>query len=357
MTTYAVGAELSLVQIDGLALAAQGSPRALAMLAEKVADGANKSRAVELALQSQALAPDDPEILSITQRIIGDSVPLWHFDIVKDETRNSAFQAAISRAVKPDSRVLDIGSGTGLLAMMAAGAGAKHVTSCEMNPAIADVATQIVAANGFADTVSIVSKHSMDVDPVQDMGGQADIIVSEIVGNDFVCEGVLPALQDAARRLLKPGGKMIPQTGSVIVALAYWDRLSNVEMGEVCGFDMMPFNRLRPSKLKVQVADPKLSLRSESATLFEFNFASTELAATKTKVELGADGKPINGIAQWIRLGMDDEGSLENRPGPDAKSSWACQFFPLQDEIQPDAGTMITVSGGQTTNNLRIWVN
>jgi type II protein arginine methyltransferase len=53
--------------------------------------------------------------------------------------------------VGPATKVLDIGTGTGLLAMMAARAGAREVVACEMNPAVADAASAIVERSENAD--------------------------------------------------------------------------------------------------------------------------------------------------------------------------------------------------------------
>jgi type III protein arginine methyltransferase len=357
MTTYAVGSSLNASQIDALALAATGNARALALLAEKIAAGSQRGRAVELALMAQALLPDDPEIRSIIRPIVANSVPRWHFNIVKDEQRNAAFEAAMQRAVTSQTSVLDIGTGTGLLAMIAAKCGARQVVSCELNPVVAQTAREILSANGLAEKVSVVSKHSMHLDPEADMDGLADLIVAEIISNDFVGEGVLPALNDAARRLMKPGGQMIPQGGSIMIALAHWDRLGDTALGDVCGFDMTPFNALRPAKYRVQVDDPKLALRSDAGKLFTFDFCSSRKAAATSQVALTADGKLINGIAQWICLDMDETGTLENRPENGARSSWDCQFFPLDHEIHPDLGAVVDILGAQTANALRIWAS
>ncbi|MEQ8194714.1 MAG: tetratricopeptide repeat protein, partial [Rhodospirillales bacterium] len=52
-------------------------------------------------------------------------VPSWHFPMLNDRIRNETYQKAIFNTVKSDDIVLDIGCGSGLLAMMAAKAGAK----------------------------------------------------------------------------------------------------------------------------------------------------------------------------------------------------------------------------------------
>ncbi len=73
----------------------------------------------------------------------------WHFNMVNDEPRNAAFARAIAHMVKPGQRVLEIGTGSGLLAMLAArdeqGAPrAAQVITCEANPLLSRLATQII---------------------------------------------------------------------------------------------------------------------------------------------------------------------------------------------------------------------
>src|SRR5688572_24408623 len=42
-------------------------------------------------------------------------IPRWHFEMLNDEERNSAFERALSKAITHSTTVLDIGSGSGLL--------------------------------------------------------------------------------------------------------------------------------------------------------------------------------------------------------------------------------------------------
>ncbi|HEX8669820.1 MAG TPA: class I SAM-dependent methyltransferase [Allosphingosinicella sp.] len=330
--------------------------RKLAALAGAVLTAGDGERAYALAMEARRHAPDDAEVASVTARALSSQVPKWHFRIVRDAVRNAAWEAAIVRAVGPTTRVLDIGAGTGLLGLIAARAGAGAVVGCEMNRAVAEAAAEIVALNGYADRVRIVPKASGDLTE-EELGGRVDLIVSEIVSNDMLAEGVLPTMEDVVPRLLAPGGRIIPSHGQVRVALADWTGLEEARLSDVSGFDMSPFNRLEPSPHALKVGDPRLSLRSEAADLFNFDFASGgPYPPGRATVDLSAQGGRINGVVQWIRLQLDEEGEYENRPGEGAVSCWAARFHPLIRPVEPEAGTVLRVRGAHDRDRVRLWV-
>ncbi len=99
--------------IDRMAEQARGDALKLAAVAATALEHGHSERAYSLARQAQALAPDDPEVASLAGPAIAWSVPPWHFAIVRDEARNAAYDSALRRAVRPETRVLDIGAGTG----------------------------------------------------------------------------------------------------------------------------------------------------------------------------------------------------------------------------------------------------
>ena len=87
-----------------------------------------------------------------------------YLDMLNDAPRNAAFAAAIA-AVAPGRRVLDIGTGTGLLALLAAAAGASEVTACEVFPPMAAAARATAAANAVrgGGRVRVVTKRSSEL--------------------------------------------------------------------------------------------------------------------------------------------------------------------------------------------------
>ncbi len=352
-----VESDLALVEraFEQLHNAALSNSRALVLLADQARRRGDIQKAFEIARAALALDPKDPEIVFSATSTISNCIPGWHIPLVHDIQRNNAFEAALVHHIRPGIHVLDIGAGTGLLSMMAARAGAGHVFSCELNPAMAEVAAQIVSENGYADRICILPKHSTEVDPDQDMRGRADLIVAEILGSDLVCENVLPTMRDAVTRLAKPGARIIPAGGDIVVALASWGKLKKQKMDKANGFDLRKFNRLIRPKFSIKIGDPALKLLGPAKQLFSFNFSSISMPPDVAEVELISHGGSANGIVQWIRLRMDDKEALETRPEKGAKSSWDCNFFPFPEPLATNFDEGVRVAGTHKGNRLKIW--
>nr|CAG8505487.1 2711_t:CDS:2 [Entrophospora candida] len=81
-----------------------------------------------------------------------------HEEMLKDEVRTLSYRTAIyqNKHLFKDKIVLDVGSGTGILSMFAAKAGAKHVYGIDMSN-ITDQARQIVAENKLDDSTNLLA--------------------------------------------------------------------------------------------------------------------------------------------------------------------------------------------------------
>jgi predicted nicotinamide N-methyase len=342
--------------LDALIARAAENPLALARLAGVLFNMGEKARANETARKALRSAPDDAEVRSLVSGILSQGVPGWYFNIVRDGARNAAFAAALKRAVTAQTKVLEIGTASGMFAMMAARAGAKHVVTCETVPAIAEAAREIVALNGYAGRVRVVAKKSYDLDPDADMAGLADVLVSEVISNTLVAEHTLSIIEHAARVLLKPGARIIPARGVIRVALAHDAMFHLARMDTIDGFDLSPFNRLAKSFYRLPRGDTRLTLLSAPVDLFVFDFQSGGPfpAATAAKT-LTSSGGRANGLAQWIALQMDESGWYENDPIPGASSTWAVTFWPLPAPRDCAPGTAVEICGSHDRHRLSIW--
>ena len=112
-------------------------------------------------------------------QISGWADPVEHARMLHDERRTGDFLAALAAAVRPGDVVLDIGTGSGVLAVAAARAGARHVYAVEASD-IAGVAERVFEANGVADRVTLLPGWSRQID----LPEPADLLVAEIIGNE-----------------------------------------------------------------------------------------------------------------------------------------------------------------------------
>lgn len=134
-------------------------------------------------------------------------------EMITDDTRMDAYVRALRGAVKPGSVVLDLGTGTGILALLASKFGARRVYAVEP-AAVMQTAREIAAANGFGDVIEFHQAMSTAIA----LAERVDVIVSDLRGVVPLHRQHLPAIIDARRRFLAPGGVLIPQSDSLWLA-------------------------------------------------------------------------------------------------------------------------------------------
>lgn len=142
---------------------------------------------------------------------LGFADPTLHARMLHDVQRVDAYVRALREVVKPGDVVIDLGTGSGVLAVVAAQAGARRVYAIE-ETSIADVAEQVFVRNGVADRVQLVRGHSTRID----LPERADVLVTETLGDDPLGEGMLLWIDDAHKRLLVPGARLIPSEVTII---------------------------------------------------------------------------------------------------------------------------------------------
>jgi predicted RNA methylase len=276
--------------------------------------------------------------------------------MMNDAHRNDAYFAALRAAINSDTHVLEIGTGSGLLAMMAAKLGARQVTTCEAVSEIAETARAIVSENGFSPPVTVVAKRSTRVEIGQDMDNRADLMVSEILSSEFLGEGVLSSIEDAKRRLLKPGARIIPARGSIQFALfGGTDIGKNIRVDQVYGFDLSRFNTIVASKQYLFRSDLDLEILTDDTCAFSFDFVETGRFPTRERKTIEVVVRKAGrccGIIQWLRLEMDDSIVFENHPSiKNPSQAWQqCIYvFPTPIDLMPGQIAVITAAHNRNT--------
>ncbi len=154
---------------------------------------------------------------SLTEAQVHDHVSQLlniHESLLKDTQRNKPFYRALKASITHDSHVLDIGSGSGLWAITAALLGARRVVAIEREPMLIGLIKALARANGVADRVEVVQGDSRQVQ----LAREFDVIVSETIGHVIFDEQITEIMIDARERFLKPGGVLIPESVTLMVA-------------------------------------------------------------------------------------------------------------------------------------------
>lgn len=137
-------------------------------------------------------------------------------NMLDDSIRTSAYHNAIMahQANFKDKVVIDVGTGTGILALFSAKAGAKKVYAIEGSPVLAKAAKQVIEKNGFGHIIEVMSGKVESIN----LPELADIIVSEPMGFWLFNEQMIQSYLIAKERWLKPNGMMFPESANLYIA-------------------------------------------------------------------------------------------------------------------------------------------
>ncbi|TAK96855.1 methyltransferase domain-containing protein [Patescibacteria group bacterium] len=111
-----------------------------------------------------------------------------------DEVRTKAFEKAIKRVTKPDWTALDIGTGSGIMALFAARSGAKNVFAVEYDPCVADIARENFVNNGFGDKINLIIGDARDLKFKNNI--KFDLVIMEMLTTGMIDEFQVQAVNN-----------------------------------------------------------------------------------------------------------------------------------------------------------------
>jgi SAM-dependent methyltransferase len=166
--------------------------------------------------------------------------PSHHYEaMLADAPRMQAYRRAIEAAVRPGDVVADLGTGTGVLALMAAQAGASRVYAIDRRPRSLWIADAIVRANGAADRVRLVEGDVRELS----LDEPVDVIVNELIGDFGTDEDIFDAVAQFARANLAPAGRIVPETlQTFLVPVQYGAEFRGVWADDFHGLDLRAGN-------------------------------------------------------------------------------------------------------------------
>jgi protein arginine N-methyltransferase 1 len=264
-----------------------------------------------------------------------------HGAMIADEGRTEAFARAIAARVRPGAVVADVGSGSGIFAMLACRAGASRVYAIESDDII-QVAREAAAANGFSDRIRFFQAASLDVD----LPERVDGIVSDLRGAlPFFGRGLESMIDARDRWLNRSGGWMIAERDTVWAApvssprvhapfVTNWDRAFGIDMS--------------PGRDRSTNRYGGVTLQADELPLPAQRWASIEYGTISNPTAHGTMSwtvdRPmtLHGLAAWFDMETVPGLSISNAPGcPD--HVYRQVFFPWPAAVTFGGGEALRV--------------
>lgn len=267
----------------------------------------------------------------------------YHRSLIADVGRLTAFEAALAQVIrKGETIVADIGTGSGVLAMIAAKLGAKKVYAYE-HAEIGALAQRLIKLNKLRNIEIIPMRSTEIIEPPL-----VDVVVSETLGNYALEEYLVETMNDAAARHLKPGGVLIPSRVEQVVApvtaprcreeLVAWDRIGR-------GLDFGPARVMGLNNAYVRTFPPaELLDRGRSAVTWDtLDLKVRNRFARKGHAEWRVDAPvTVHGLALWWLAQLAPDVVLSTSPLA-AATHWEQLFMPALEPIALKAGETLAI--------------
>ncbi len=262
--------------------------------------------------------------------------------MIADSVRMDAYERALKRTVRPGCVVLDIGTGTGIFALLACRMGARRVYAIEPSNAIG-VAREIAAANGWADRIEFIQGQSTEVT----LAERADVIVSDLRGVLPFCGGHFAAIADARRRHLAPGGTLIAQRDTLwatcIEAPELHSGIARPWSENAFGLDMRAALKLVTNQWS-RVSLKPAQLLAAPGRLGEIDYGGVDAGAFMGTVTAHAARSGTgHGICAWFDATLAEGITFSNAPSA-PELVYGQAFFPWPEPLTLAPGDAVTMT-------------
>jgi protein arginine N-methyltransferase 1 len=263
--------------------------------------------------------------------------PDIHERMLADHVRVDAYHDAIEKHVGANDAVVDLGTGTGILAFFAAKKGARQVYAIDHGDII-EVARFLAAENNI-DNVSFHKLHSTKFSPPE----KISVIIHEQMGSELFNEYMIQNICDLRDRILAPGGRILPAKFElylepITLKESYrtpflWEmNIHGLNLSGLKGWieNNAVFRSLSQSSAQRRILPDEVEMMlctPEPVFHFDLNTAASATFACKWHQEriVGTSGR-LDGFCLYFRTIFDDEISIRNGPN-DTRTSWNCHLI------------------------------
>ncbi len=258
----------------------------------------------------------------------------FHRMLLDDEVRCDSYRRALRAIIRPGDLVLDLGTGSGIMAFFACQAGARHVYAVDSSDFI-HFARQLARENGLEEQITFIQE---DIRKLQ-LDRQVDVIVSELITKIAIGER-MEELTARCRRFLKPGGRIVPQNVELWLApVEVPDLYKNLDFPDISvygiGFDALA--ELSRNQIQSVRFQPE-QLLAEPRCVYHYNSLSGDPSThldERLVFRLSREGT-MHGYAAWFVAELADGVSLSNRPP--GLPSWDNSFLVLASPVPATEG-------------------
>jgi protein arginine N-methyltransferase 1 len=239
--------------------------------------------------------------------------------MLADRPRMDFYHAAIERHIHPGDHVIDLGTGTGILAAFASRRGAARVHALDHSD-ILNHARTLAAANRI-ENVDFISCHSTEFT----LPAPVDVILHEQMGDFLFDEAMIPNVSDLRNRLLKPGGRILPSCFEFYCEPVQLNAARHVPFMwnlKVKGYDFSSLEHARPQETGYYhlcgndgaLIDHFLTTPAPALTFDLHTVNEAELSHDLCFQRLVTNPGRIDGLAIYFRTTVDADLQLSSAP-------------------------------------------
>ena len=253
-----------------------------------------------------------------------------------DAARTGAYARALEAVVRPGAVVLDIGTGTGILALLACRFGAERVYAVDPADGIR-VAAEVARANGVADRIEFIQDLSTRIT----LPRPADVAVFDLRGVLPSFQRVVESVRDARARLLAPGAVLVPRADTLFAAPlespAAWEDAAGP--GQLLGFDLSAAQRAAVNEwTRGRVEPHELLAEPRAWAVLDYRTVTDPDVRGTAEWSVARTGT-AHGLAVWFEADLAD--GIGFGSGPGTATVYQTAFFPWPEPVALEPGDRV----------------